>query len=400
MDKNNLYLKEVKLSGYKSIVDVDICFEDGLNLIIGKNAAGKTNFLKFLSEVLDFSFDNLINFSSELSFDGNSKLIIKSKREIIEDNSENTKRVSQSEVDTEVVLDGNIIEIEDLHKRGLDALFRKNNISITTNFVKHGIPKEYYLINSSFSFKIDKTGFPSDLISKVLDSNTPYFIKNLLATFIFSGLDDKSENLTVSKIKKKIINDFKEVDKIKDLLIRFSPIEDVRFNKNINIFLDEDAEGYTVNNLFIEFKIQGSWHPFENLSDGTKRLFYIISEIGFPGKLHFSGGGFGFSDNESKRIILIEEPELGIHPHQLMQLMEFLKIESHNKQIIVTSHSPIILDILNENELNRIVIAFTRNKKEGTILRHLNKPEINKAKLYLEEDYLSDYWKYSDLEKE
>lgn len=400
MDKNNLYLKEVKLSGYKSIVDVDICFEDGLNIIIGKNAAGKTNFLKFLSEVLDFSFDNLINFSSELSFDGNSKLIIKSNREITEDNSESPKRVSQSEVDTEVILDGDVVEIEDLHKRGLDALFKNNNISITTNFVKHGIPKEYYLINSSFSFKIDKTGFPSDLISKVLDSNTPYFIKNLLATFIFSGLGKRSENLNVSKIKKRIINDFKEVDKIKDLLIRFSPIEDVRFNKNINIFLDEDAEGYTVNNLFIEFKIQGSWHPFENLSDGTKRLFYIISEIGFPGKLHFSRGGFGFNDDESKRIVLIEEPELGIHPHQLMQLMEFLKIESQNKQIIVTSHSPIILDVLNENELNRIVIAFTRNKKEGTILRHLNKPEINKAKLYLEEDYLSDYWKYSDLEKE
>jgi len=220
-----------------------------------------------------------------------------------------------------------------------------------------------------------------------------------LATFIFSSIGKNSEDLDVNKIEKRIINDFKEVDKIKNLLVRFSPIEDIRFNKNINIFLDEDAEGYTVNNLFIEFKIQGSWHPFENLSDGTKRLFYIISEIGFPGKLHFSGAGFGFNDSESKRIVLIEEPELGVHPHQLMLLMEFLKIESQKKQIIVTSHSPIILDILEEEELNRIIIAFSDNKKEGTKLRHLSKPEKAKAKLYLENDYLSDYWKYSDLEK-
>jgi len=397
--KNNHYLKNVKLAGYKSIIDVDVCFEDGLNIVIGKNAAGKTNFLKFLSEVLDFSYDNLINFSSELCFEGDSKLIIKSKREIKEDNSDNTTRVNQSEVSTEVILDNEILKIDNIHKRGLDDLFKDNNISINTNFVQHGIPKEYYLVNSSFSFKIDKRGFPIDLISKILDLNTPYFIKNLLATFVFSGIGNRDENLNVSKIKKTIINDFKEVDKIKDLLSRFSPIEDVRFNKNINIFLDDDAEGYTVNNLFIEFKIQGSWHPFENLSDGTKRLFYIISEIGFPGKLHFSGGGFGFNDFESKRIVLIEEPELGVHPHQLMLLMKFLKIESENKQIIVTSHSPIILDVLEENELNRIVIALSIDKKEGTKLRHLSKPEKEKAKLYLEEDYLSDYWKYSDLEK-
>lgn len=397
--ENNHYLKNVKFSGYKSIIDVDVCFEDGLNIIIGKNAAGKTNFLKFLSEVLDFSYDNLINFSSILTFRGNEKLIIKSKREITEDNSEFTKRVSQSEVDTEVVLGDDIIEIEDLHKRGLDALFKKNDISISTTFVKHGIPENYYLVDASFSFKIDKTGFPVDLISKVLDSNTPYFIKNLLAKFIFSHIGGNRDELDVELIKNRIIDDFKEVEKIKELLIKFSPIEDIRFNKNVNIFLDEDAEGYTVNNLFIEFQIQGSWHPFENLSDGTKRLFYIISEIGFPGKLHFNGGGFGFNDDENKRIILIEEPELGVHPHQLMRLMEFLKIESQKKQIIVTSHSPIILDVLEENELNRIIIAFSDSKKEGTKLRHLSEPEKSKAKSYLESDFLSDYWKYSDLEK-
>ena len=48
-ESKKLYLKEVHLSGYKSIKDVEIDFQPGLNIIIGKNAAGKTNFLKFLN---------------------------------------------------------------------------------------------------------------------------------------------------------------------------------------------------------------------------------------------------------------------------------------------------------------------------------------------------------------
>ena len=103
--------------------------------------------------------------------------------------------------------------------------------------------------------------------------------------------------------------------------------------------------------------------------------------------------------NFINRIIFIEEPELGIHPHQFHKLLEFLKEESENKQIIITTHSPQSLDVLNFNELDRIIIAYSTNIKEGTKLRHLNENEVLKANEYIKEDFLSDYWLYSDLEK-
>ena|SRR5690554_53039 len=93
MEKDNHYLSNVKLSGYKSIVDVDVSLKDGLNIIIGKNSAGKTNFLYFLNEVLGFSFDGLINFSSELRLSGSSQVLIKSKREITQDTSDKLKNI-------------------------------------------------------------------------------------------------------------------------------------------------------------------------------------------------------------------------------------------------------------------------------------------------------------------
>ena len=150
--------------------------------------------------------------------------------------------------------------------------------------------------------------------------------------------------------------------------------------------------------MFLEFLIDGNWHPFSNLSDGTKRLFYIITEVAFDSPFYFLGYGILAPNlNNINRIILIEEPELGVHPHQLHELMLFLKEQSQHKQIIITTHSPQVLDILDKDELG---IIASYEKGEGTKLRHLDDQEIAKAQQYMEEDYLSDYWRFSDLEKE
>jgi putative ribosome biogenesis GTPase RsgA len=40
-----VYLKHVRLRGYRTILDTRIDLEPGLNIIIGKNGVGKSNFL-------------------------------------------------------------------------------------------------------------------------------------------------------------------------------------------------------------------------------------------------------------------------------------------------------------------------------------------------------------------
>ena len=45
------YISKVHLKGYKSIRDLEIDFKPGLNIIIGPNGSGKTNFLEFLVDV-------------------------------------------------------------------------------------------------------------------------------------------------------------------------------------------------------------------------------------------------------------------------------------------------------------------------------------------------------------
>ena len=134
-----------------------------------------------------------------------------------------------------------------------------------------------------------------------------------------------------------------------------------------------------------EFFVNNQWLLWSQLSDGTKRIFYLISEI----------------TSINKGTILIEEPELGTHPDQLHQLMTFLKEQSKTKQILVTTHSPQVLNILNDDELDRIIIT-KYDTEQGTKMFHLSEEKIKKAQSYMEEEglWLSDYWVHSDLETE
>ena len=135
--------------------------------------------------------------------------------------------------------------------------------------------------------------------------------------------------------------------------------------------------------LGFAIRINNSWMPWSYLSDGTKRLFYLITE----------------SLSTEEGLLLIEEPELGIHPHQLFTLMQFIKDQSLYKQIIISTHSPIVLDILSPDELNKINIAKLTDT--GSKFLKLSELQISKAKVYMTDlGDLSHYWLHSDLEDE
>ena len=134
----------------------------------------------------------------------------------------------------------------------------------------------------------------------------------------------------------------------------------------------------------VESSVQG------RTCDGTRRLIYII----------FVTDGIQMLKNDGLFLItFLEEPEVGVHPHQLHLLLNYLKEKSKQQQIILTTHSPQVLDILEASELNKIIIAEI-DPENGTTLRHLNDAETNKAHAFLkDEGLLSDYWRFSDLQR-
>lgn len=396
--ENNLYLKEVTLSGFKSIIDVNIEFQNGINIIIGKNAAGKTNFLKFFNKVLSLKYDELNNFKSNLIFKNGKEFSIVSEGIINTDDLFKTKKLN-STVKSKLIIAKK--SKKESIAMPIEHQLLENNIIFNNTFLCHGIPKEYLIVDTPFLFKFDnKNKISNEVFNVIRNISNPYFVRLMLLDFFISFNSKELKKLSIDEILSFFKESSKKIESLKKVLIKFSPIEDIKFSDNFNIFLED--ESFSINNIFLEFKIDGNWHPFSNLSDGTKRLFYIISEVfenDIYSNLSPTSLGFYFDKSKVSKIILIEEPELGLHPHQFHKLMQFLKEESSDKQIIITTHSPQALDILDKNELERIVIAYSTNPKEGTKLRHLSKDELNKANEYIKDYFLSDYWLYSNLEK-
>lgn len=66
IEKKNTFLQHVSLKNYKSIKDVEIDFKPGLNIIIGKNASGKTNFVNGLDKILNYEYNELLDSESNI----------------------------------------------------------------------------------------------------------------------------------------------------------------------------------------------------------------------------------------------------------------------------------------------------------------------------------------------
>ena len=64
--------------------------------------------------------------------------------------------------------------------------------------------------------------------------------------------------------------------------------------------------------------------PATFISDGTINIIALIVALYF----------------EEHSVVMIEEPERNIHPHLISRVVEMLKDKAEKKQILVTTHSP------------------------------------------------------------
>ena len=77
-----------------------------------------------------------------------------------------------------------------------------------------------------------------------------------------------------------------------------------------------------------------------NMSDGTLRSFGILLAVFQP---------------ERPSLILIEEPETSIHPAATSAILELLRSVSSTTQIVLTTHSPEVLDFASREDGIRVV---------------------------------------------
>jgi predicted ATPase len=136
---------------------------------------------------------------------------------------------------------------------------------------------------------------------------------------------------------------------------------------------DVIVEGGTVQVYFTE----GDYTvPASRLSDGTLRYLCLLAIL---------------CDPQPPPLVCIEEPELGLHPDILPQVADLLKKAAGRTQLIVTTHSDVLVDAMSESPEAVLVC-----EKHGgqTQIKRLNPDRLA---VWLEKYRLGELWTSGEL---
>lgn len=128
----------------------------------------------------------------------------------------------------------------------------------------------------------------------------------------------------------------------------------------------------------LEWSEKGEDIPFKayQLSDGTLRFICLTTVLMQPQAFQ-------------PETILIDEPELGLHPFAIQLLASMLRSTSKKRQIIVSTQST---DLLNEFEADDVIVAD--RTEGGTDLHRLDAKSLA---IWLEEYSLGELWQKNIL---
>jgi len=137
-------------------------------------------------------------------------------------------------------------------------------------------------------------------------------------------LEDGGDNLAL------VLSRIRSGDLMLSLKKLYDGIEDISFNIQtgaIQLWVDEAGGGRRKT-------------PTTRLSDGTLRYLCLLALLPHP---------------EPPPLIVIEEPELGLHPDVLPHLAELLTAAAERTQLVVTTHSRMLVDAFSDQPESIIV---------------------------------------------
>lgn len=149
---------------------------------------------------------------------------------------------------------------------------------------------------------------------------------------------------------------------------RLAGVLDAIMNRNPRDFIELEAEFIklfpTVKSLRLVVPGTGVKQLALTQNDGTEVPAEGMSE----GMVYYLGLAT-LTYLQPTSLVLIEEPENGLHPARVKEVMQILRKLSETTQILLATHSPLVINELNDDE----VTLVTRNETEGTRLTPIRK---------------------------
>jgi len=364
-------IKSVEIQNFKSIKDSGKIELGNINVLVGANSSGKSNFIEFFNflkniadeklhiYIVKNNIDNVLHFGRKKSNYLSAKILFHNDKEIYD-----AKKIVK-----DVVLENNGIEYEYSF-----SLTLNNNNKLVFAEEKGAIKKENIYTSYSIESAEEKTKETS------LRNAKDIYQKNILAYIHLSTIYHFNDTSMTSNLKTPSIigknKPFLDEDgrDIALFLYNFSKDYPKKFKvleKIINSISPSFKKFYLVPDevtgeiylQWIENDINSTIFPASCLSDGTLRFICLAALLMHPIK---------------PMTIILDEPELGLHPFAIEKLGAMIDVASEDSQIILSTQSA---ELIGQFSANDIIVV--ERKDNETIFKRQSKKDL--------ENWIKDY---------
>lgn len=356
-------LQRVLLKGFKSIKEMDLELRP-LNVLIGANGAGKSNlvsFFKMLNEMMAMRLQEYVGTT------GRAQSILHF----------GPKVTPQVEARLEFEVDNGIdtYAMRLFHAAGDTLVFADESLS----FLQTGYttPKRVPLGSGHEETRIGQKadeGEPTARVFKhLLDHCRVYHFHDTSPTARVRQYSYVSDNRWLMPDAGNLAAFLLRLRQEQDGAIYQRIVSTIRLIAPFFADFDLEPAGPSKREVILNWKDDGSDQVFgpHQLSDGTLRAVCLVTLLMQPEK-------------ELPDLIIVDEPELGLHPYALNMVAALFKKASHHTQVLISTQSSSFLDNFEPED----VVLVSREGKESKFAR----PDGAKLEAWLDEYSLGEVW--------
>lgn len=366
-------MKQIRLENFRCYADQTILFKPGVNLLIGDNASGKTSVVKACKYVLSsffagFSDENtrwitphVDDFSVRLSNDG----IILPERPIKIHFSCNPDQYDTLPFNGEYYCPGNEGEEYTLQKNS-----KKNSRPLISEMINY---RDYArLLHETYVKEEDHSAyrthalplfacFSTEDIHAVRKIDTKKFIQYAQKESMGYYECLEGDGFFPYWLKRLLIlqegqKNMEEITIVRNAIVKALGAE------GCNIICDMQIRPLQNKVYYIlpdRREVEAAF-----LSDGYKRLVNIVTDIAFRCALLNRGLYQTDAAHRTKGTVLIDEVDLHLHPTLQASVLQGLRHAFPNIQFIVTTHAPMVMTGVENNDEN-IVYRLGYSEESG-----------------------------------